>query len=269
MGIIDFHTHAFPDSLAPRAMASLVAGAEDYPPHHDGTISGLLRRMDEAGIEKAIICSIATKPGQERPILDWSKAIMSERIVPFISLHPTGSASDHDVLLDEAVEAGIKGVKFHCMYQNFPVDDETAIAMYMACAERNLIVLFHAGYDICWPDSDLASPKRLRNALDRVPNLRMVAAHTGGWYMWDDVVEYLAGGPLYLDTSFTFGMIEGDALNKIWELHPHDRILFGTDSPWADQRKELQNLREFIGRGEEFMRIVSGNAHEILGLDSD
>jgi len=45
MRIIDCHTHAFPDSIAERALDSL---ARNYgrTPSFDGTIAGLLRRMD-------------------------------------------------------------------------------------------------------------------------------------------------------------------------------------------------------------------------------
>ena len=46
--VIDFHTHAFPDKLAPRAIASLVEGCGGiYPPCSDGTVSGLIKNMDD------------------------------------------------------------------------------------------------------------------------------------------------------------------------------------------------------------------------------
>ena len=42
MTIIDFHAHAFPDSLAPRAIAQLTinAATSGYIPLTDGTIQG-------------------------------------------------------------------------------------------------------------------------------------------------------------------------------------------------------------------------------------
>ena len=42
--LIDFHTHAFPDRLAERAVASLSADIAS-PPLTDGTVSGLLAAM--------------------------------------------------------------------------------------------------------------------------------------------------------------------------------------------------------------------------------
>ena len=41
-GIIDFHTHAFPDELAPRAMKKLMAEAPGVKAFLDGTIKSLV-----------------------------------------------------------------------------------------------------------------------------------------------------------------------------------------------------------------------------------
>ena len=45
--VIDFHTHVFPDALAPRAIAQLTINAADsgYTPLTDGTVNGLIESM--------------------------------------------------------------------------------------------------------------------------------------------------------------------------------------------------------------------------------
>jgi 2-methylcitrate dehydratase len=75
-GVIDFHTHAFPDSLALRAIAVLEAEAPGVKAFLDERVSSLLASMDRAGIEKSVVCSIATKPSQYRAILSWSREIL-------------------------------------------------------------------------------------------------------------------------------------------------------------------------------------------------
>ena len=62
MPCIDCHTHAFPDTLAPRAIGTLAQKAGRS--FSDGTIRGLLASMDRAGIDQAFICSIAIKSAQ-------------------------------------------------------------------------------------------------------------------------------------------------------------------------------------------------------------
>jgi uncharacterized protein len=263
MRIIDFHTHAFPDSLARRAMESLTAGVPDWPAYHDGTIAGLLGSMDGAGIHSAVIANIATKPSQERPILEWSKSIQSERIIPFISLHPDGEG--HDALLDEAVEAGIRGVKFHCLYQGFVVNEDKALRMYERIAARDLVILFHAGRDPVWPTSDDASPARLLHIHRRFPPLRMVAAHSGGWRMWEEVAEHLAGEDIWLELSFA-GDVPDETWETIRERHSPERYVFGSDCPWTDQVTTLAQVRRRLGDEASIEQVLALNPADLLGL---
>ena len=86
-GIIDFHTHAFPDNLAERVV-KMLAEEGGIGAHFDGKVSSLLSSMDSCGIEKSVICNIATKPSQFDTILQWCKKISSERIIPFPCFHP-------------------------------------------------------------------------------------------------------------------------------------------------------------------------------------
>ena len=61
-GVIDFHTHAFPDALADRAMGQLQARA-GIRACLDGRVGSLLASMDRAGIDRSVVCCIATRRG--------------------------------------------------------------------------------------------------------------------------------------------------------------------------------------------------------------
>ena len=63
--LIDFHTHAFPDALAPRAMSSL-GERVDFTPTSDGTVSGLIKSMDEDGVDISVVCEHRDKSKAER-----------------------------------------------------------------------------------------------------------------------------------------------------------------------------------------------------------
>ncbi|NLM95703.1 MAG: amidohydrolase, partial [Firmicutes bacterium] len=62
-GIIDFHTHAFPDSIAGKVVQNLSSyyGAEIT---NSGTLGELLRQKDAAGIGCCVVHTAATKPEQ-------------------------------------------------------------------------------------------------------------------------------------------------------------------------------------------------------------
>ena len=51
--IIDFHTHAFPDKLAVKAMPLLSKAAGGVKPNHEGNISSLKEKIKEQGCDMA------------------------------------------------------------------------------------------------------------------------------------------------------------------------------------------------------------------------
>jgi hypothetical protein len=159
MMVTDFHAHAFPDALAERAIAVLDAETDEVDACLDGRLSSLLTSMDKAGIDRAVLCSIATKPAQFDPILAWSRQIASERIIPFPSIHPRDPNAVKRV--DTIADAGFQGIKFHPYYQDFDLDDDGMFPVYERIRDRNLLVTFHTGFDIAFPRIRRADPKRV------------------------------------------------------------------------------------------------------------
>ncbi len=262
MRIIDFHTHAFPDALAERAIAALSEGAK-WQAETDGTIAGLLEKMDANGVEKSVIANIATKPEQAPKILGWSKQIASDRIVPFASVHPDSPTLRQQI--DAIADAGLKGIKLHPLYQDFLVDDEKrAFPIYDAAAARNLLILFHAGYDIAFGDEDHASPHRFARVLDAFDSTKMVLSHFGAWRDYDQTLEHLAGRDVYLETSFSTGYCTDAQRDALLKAHPADRILFGSDSPWGGMRKQIAFVQDFPLDEAQKELILYKNAATLL-----
>jgi len=259
---IDIHTHAFPDQVASKAIPTLEreGGIKAYL---DGTIAALLDSMARSGVERSVLCSIATRPEQFSPILDWSKAIRSERIEPFPSLHP----DDPDLLphLETIHAEGFKGVKMHSYYQDYFFDDERLFPLYERMSELGIILVIHAGYDIAFPRIRKADPRRIVEVCRQFPDLRLIATHLGGWDEWDDVRHLLAGKPIYMEISFAFDSLDRERIREILLAHPAEYLLFGTDSPWTDQAATLKMLAELGLPDALFERIVSGNARRLLG----
>ncbi len=263
MTVIDFHTHAFPDSLAPRAIASLEAGAKhEWKAVLDGRISSLLASMDRSGVDRSVVCPIATKPEQFDGILKWCLAIRCDRIIPFASVHP--AATDVESQIDRIAEAGLFGIKLHPMYQDFAADESRLDPLYAAAARRGLIVALHCGFDIAFSDSTVAHPDRIAAIGRRHPQLSIVATHLGGFQAWDEVRHHLVGTNVWMETSFSLGWMDQEQALDIIRTHGPQKILFGTDSPWADQASELSRLRGLPLSDSEKAAIAGGNAETLL-----
>jgi len=263
MTIIDFHTHAFPDSLAPRAIEALEAKVDqDVRAFLDGRAASLVASMDAAGIDKAVVCSIATKPKQFEPILEWSLSIRSDRLIPLGSIHP--DADDVPGQVKQLADSGLIGLKLHPMYQDFDVDEPRLDPLYAATADAGLILVLHSGYDIAFDDKENANPERIAAVLDRHPNLKLVATHLGGWRDWDRVRRCLGDREIYIETSFSLDWMSPDEAVDLMHALGVDRLLFGTDSPWTDQSEEIQRMLALDLTDVEREAIFHGNAERLL-----
>lgn len=258
---IDFHTHVFPDVVAQKAVPKLEKMG-NIKAQGNGTLAGLLASMESSNIARSVVCSIATKPEQFEPILQWSQGLRSERIIPLPSLHP----QDPDLLphLEKIHSLGFQGVKMHPYYQDYLLDDPKLNPLYARMAELNLLLVIHAGYDIGYPRVKMADPQRILKVCRQFPELKLIATHLGGWNDWEDVRRLLVGLPIYMELSFAPDCLESEALLDILRSHPADYLLFGTDWPWRDQEHSLNLLRALDLPDELFCKISSKNAEKLL-----
>ncbi len=261
--VIDFHTHAFTDKLAKKAIATLLdKSGSAYVPVHEGTLSGLLSRMDEWGIDKSVVLPIVTKETQVKGINEWAISICSKRIECFGSIFP--HSDNYKAEIDYVVGLGLKGLKFHAEYQDFVLDDPKMLKVYDYALSKDLVLVHHAGYDPGFPPPFHSSPKQFRNVMREMKGGVIVAAHLGGHAQWDDVEQYLAGSGIYLDTSMGFEYYSREQFLRICQLIGTDRILFGSDSPWSDARSEVEKIRSLSIEEEDKARILGENAMRIL-----
>ena len=61
--IIDFHAHIFPDKIAHKTI-DMLSEKGGIPPFSDGTLSGLVSNMVDAGIDISVNLPVLTNPTQ-------------------------------------------------------------------------------------------------------------------------------------------------------------------------------------------------------------
>ncbi len=262
MPIIDFHTHAFPDALAERAMRQLMSEAEGVTAHLDGRVDSLVRSMDANDIQASVLCCIATRPEQFEPIFQWCQQIASARIVPFPSVHPKDPLAAERV--KQIAQAGFKGVKLHPYYQDFCIDDPAVFGIYQAVCDSNLMLTVHTGFDIAFERIEKASPRQIDTVLRAFPSLRLMTTHLGGWQQWDDVQRYLIGRKVFMETSWSLEYLSIEQARRMLLNHPSDYLLFGSDSPWTDQRCSIAALKALDLPAELQRKLFYENAHRLL-----
>lgn len=264
--IIDFHTHAFADALAEKAV-SLLEQTGDIKAFLDGRVSSLCRRMAELDIDRSVLCPVATKPSQFAGIREWARDV--RRTVPevevLLSVHPDDSAIlEH---IDEAAAEGFRGFKFHSYYQQFTLTEPRMYPVYERLAAHGLLAVFHCGFDIGFPRDRVVEPRMIRRVADELPDLKFIATHFGGWQDWEESLKHLIGRPIYIETSMTLTEAPPALLRELVAGHPPDYVLFGTDSPWGEQARELEIWRGMGLADNHLAAILGGNAARLLGLN--
>lgn len=263
MKYFDFHTHAFTDSLAERAMSGL-AGTSGIEPATDGTLSGLKKVMEESGIDAAMLLPIATKPTQQHTINDWAASVMGGGIYSCGTVHP--EAEDAVAETERIHSLGLYGLKFHSEYQHFRPDDERMMPVYRKAAELGMFVVFHGGWDPFGTEDVLATPARFAALAEKVPELTIIAAHLGGIKMYDEVEDVLAGRyeNVLFDTGVVAGYITDEQAYRIIKKQGADRILFGSDCPWDHPENERALIERLGLSAEEKALIYHKNAEKLV-----
>ena len=112
-----------------------------------------------------------------------------------------------------------------------------------------------------------STPGEILRLHRRFPALRIVAAHLGGFHMWDESEEVLCGEDVYLDLSHTFGWMPQAQISRMIAKHGAERTLFGSDAPWQDAGRTLESLLDLgLGAGD-LERICWRNAAQLLHID--
>ncbi len=260
---IDFHTHCFPEKIAEKAKHKLSKASGGLIPQTDLTADGLRREMKKDGIDISVVMNIATNPHQQHSVNDFAASQISSDLVPFGSVHPDSPDALEE--LERIKALGMKGVKFHPEYQNFYVDDEKMFPIYRKINELGLITLFHAGGDIGFAPPYHGTPERFLKIIPEF-DTPLVLAHWGGCFMCFEVLEKLAGAPVWFDTSFGYSTMPREIALRILEKHGTDRLLLGSDMPWQRPSWSLALLDSLDLSEEETELIESKNAQKLLGL---
>lgn len=265
MKIIDTHAHIYPDKIALKAAKS-IGDFYEIPMNLDGTVSSLLRAGEETGVSRYLVHSVAVTWERAHSINDFIAASVAQhpdKFVGFGSMHPDHPEMEKE--LDRMKDLGLKGVKLHPDFQHFMLDDENAIRLFAAMAERDLPLLVHTG-DTRYPYSE---PARMARALDRVPGLTAICAHLGGWSVWNDAWRLLAGREnVYVDCcSSLYAMKPEDAADVI-HRYGADRVFFGTDYPMWSPKEEVARFMALPLTDEEREMILHRNFERFMGEEN-
>jgi predicted TIM-barrel fold metal-dependent hydrolase len=261
MHLIDIHTHIYPPAIAHKAAASIREFYQLNTREMDGTAETLLKKGDEAGIDRFVILPVAVRPDRTRHINQFilEQLAIQPRFIGFGTIH-----AEMEDIADEAryiMDQGLKGIKMHPDTQAFAIDDPRLFAAYEEI-QGKLPVIFHMG-DARY---NYSHPAQLRKVLDLFPDLQVIAAHFGGYRMYEEAYEFLYHKDCIFDVSSSMMfMKEGDAERYI-RIYGAERMAFGTDYPLWDPVLETKRFQQLRLTDDEFDQIGHKTVERFLNL---
>lgn len=268
--IIDFHAHIFPDKIAVKTIEYLAQKAQ-IPPFSDGTVDGLLTKMEEGNTDISVTLPVLTNPAQFDSVNRFASEINSafvnkkRRLISFAGIHP--KCEDIDGKMAWIKESGFLGVKLHPDYQDTFINDEGYIRILECAKDLDLIVVTHSGVDGGYRGLPVkCTPELAKQVIDKVHHSKFVLAHYGANEMFDQVFDLLCGEDVYFDTAYILRFVGEETFKKILVTHGEDRILFATDSPWSDIKGDVEIIKSFSLDKKTEEKIFSENAKKLLGI---
>jgi predicted TIM-barrel fold metal-dependent hydrolase len=207
--------------------------------------------------------------------------------IPMAAVNPRyrGVKAAQDELERAITVLGLKGVKLYPMYDHWSADDpEVGMPIFEKAMELDIPVMVHMSTTPV-EDTILAygRPITLDEVARRLPNLRLLIAHSG--WPWSDEAIVVASRHrnVYLDVSFFNSVLTRretfDFLHRAKRFGCRwTKICFATDYPGFEMPKTLLPKFALVNddaRGDrpipesDMARMLGGNYARFIGLDWD
>ena len=264
--IINAHCHIYPESVAERAVQG-IADFYGIKIAADGRSDGLIREGEPFNVVHYLVHSVATKPSQVRSINEFIASEVKAHpglFTGFGTLHPDSEDIEGD--FDQLIKLGLKGVKIHPDFQFFSLEEEKAIRLGSLVRDAGLPILIHCG-DFRFK---LSNPDQFKVFIEALPGLKIIGAHLGGWSVWDEVEEKIAGRyDIMVDSCSSFRFMDKDQAVRLIRKFGADKVLWGTDYPTWSHADELKLFGELDLTEEERELILYENAAKLLQPGED
>lgn len=212
----------------------------------------LIAQMDRFEIEKTVLCH-----EDNDLVYDMIKK-WPDRIVGAVYVNPLNQKTVDD--MEKYLQMGFKAVKLNPLRHAYCADTEALDPILEKAKEAGVPVCIHSGhppYSLPWQIGLLA---------ERHPDVKIMMIHMGhGHGVYIDAALKMARkyDNIWLEMS---GMPMPSKIRAAYETVGHNRIMFGTDTPFHDPSVEMQKVLVSGVDQEGIEKILYHNAAEFFGI---
>ena len=249
--VIDAHVHIFPDWIfsAVHKWFDSHAWKIRYRLRSEEIVRFLLNR----GVSHIVALQYAHKPGIARQLNEHMVEICRKfegRVTGLATVFP--GEKDDRLILQEAFDSGLRGLKLHAHVQCFDLNDPSLVPLFDCCQENRMPVLMHVSRE---PKSEayscdpyqLCRADKLERLLTSHPDLKVCVPHLGVDEFDSYRILIEKYDTLWLDTA----MVVADyfQFKKTVSLSDYrpERIIYGSDFPnipyaWDRELKHIVEM---------------------------
>ncbi len=227
--------------------------------YHSVKPDQLLAAMDEAGIDRAVICpvdrfiAVENREGNDYVLAESTRH--ADRFVPFATANPWYGAKAVAELKRAAAE-GARGLKLHPKIQGFVISDDLVHPLIEVAAEYGLVVYVHTATMIC------AEPLQLTMLARRFADVNFIMGHSGTTDFWNDMIVGIGGMPnIFLDTSLN----APSAIARYCQAMGAERLCFCSDFPQNSYAVELEKITDAVPDEQQRQVVLSHTILRLLG----
>ena len=234
------------------------------------TLENVGKNLDEGGVD--YICMFPVMPCNSFDEM-YAASLIEPRIIPFASADFRLPTDEMVADLVRQINTGAKGLKLHPVLQMTCLLDPKVEAATKVFGEAGLPIISHCGGNNYYIERDLerntpefGDVKYMIEYAKKFPEYNIIGAHGGG--LMGGEMEILAEGTkglpnFYVDTTFR----SASDIKKLIELFGEDRVLYGTDAPWATEKGSIAEVVEACGGNAELEdKILYANAARLLHM---
>lgn len=234
-----------------------------------GNVDLLIRRMDEAGVDRAIVV-----PGGTVDVRQMSQFVSGElkaavkpipnhlvyqaiekypkRLVGFCSFNPL-ERDEAYAIFETAIARGCTGVKLNPIAFRFSFSSEVLDDIAAQCGVRGIPIYSHVIFDAG------ANTQKYGAFARRHPGTNFILGHMGFGSCDGNAFKLAAELPnFYLETSLANHMSVSEAIR----IAGDHKLVFGSEFPMSYHKIQLFQIREFPERSQ--VKILSENIRRIV-----
>jgi predicted TIM-barrel fold metal-dependent hydrolase len=285
--IVDGHMHLITESMTKkwrrtqkeetimkkRREQFKIPGFDIYPLQK--TIELWEKEFEKYNIKKGVFLTF--EPHNEE-LISFCKS--SSSFIGFTSVDPR--EEDASQLLEDDINAGLKGLKLYPVNRAFSVSDEKCYPVYETAEKLNIPITIHFGVSIGYfSDLRYGNPIDLHPVARDFPDITFIVAHFGCGFLREALFLSYQCQNIYFDTSSSNRWIDylpytitlKDVYKKCLDVLGADRLIYGTDSNFFPRGYRYNILEEQMAvldslevGDKEKAKIFGGNMARLLNI---